>query len=170
MNHSNRRLDALAIPNPCRVAWSSMAGDDRVRFCGLCRQNVYNLSTMTEAEATALVEAGNGRVCVRFYQRGDGTVVTRDCPGGRRSRRRWLAVATTAAAALVVGYALILTALIDSPNGRRTLAGRARQLPAWVQEIEPVRRFIDWIDPPILMGCPAPPPPNAAPPGTGQPE
>ena len=46
--------------------------------------NVYNLSDMTEEEALKLVEEREGRLCVRFYQREDGTVLTSDCPVGSR--------------------------------------------------------------------------------------
>jgi hypothetical protein len=57
-----------------------MHGDDRVRFCGDCKLNVYNLSWMTRLEATELIEQNEGRHCVRFFRRKDGTFVTRDCP------------------------------------------------------------------------------------------
>lgn len=57
-----------------------MSGDDRVRFFGDCRLNVYNLSGMTRREATDLIQLQEGRLCVRFYRRKDGTLVTRDCP------------------------------------------------------------------------------------------
>ena len=63
-----------------------MEGDDRVRFCGECELNVYNLSSMTEDEALKLVEEREGRLCVRFYQREDGTVLTSDCPVGANRR------------------------------------------------------------------------------------
>jgi hypothetical protein len=41
---------------------------------------------MTEEEALKLVEEREGRLCVRFYQREDGTVITRDCPVGMEER------------------------------------------------------------------------------------
>jgi hypothetical protein len=63
-----------------------MDGDARVRFCRECNRNVYNLSAMTEREAQRVVAEREGRLCVRFYQRSDGTVLTSDCPvGAKRS-------------------------------------------------------------------------------------
>ena len=59
-----------------------MEGDERVRFCDECELNVYNLSDMPEEEALKLVEEREGRLCLRFYQREDGTVLTSDCPVG----------------------------------------------------------------------------------------
>jgi hypothetical protein len=97
-------------------------------------------------------------VCVRFYQRGDGTVVTRDCPGGQRSRRRWLVGGAGVLAALVVGYFALLMSLVESQRVRGTLGWRLRQLTANIQA-DPVRRFVDWIDPPVIMGEVCLPPP-----------
>lgn len=101
-------LENIRIAAPCSADWDDMAGDERVRFCGKCEKNVYNISEMTRAEAEALVTAKEGRLCVRLYQRQDGTVLTTDCPVGvRRQRLRarvWAAVSGAAAsAALVLG-------------------------------------------------------------------
>ena len=72
----------LKIASPCPASWDDMEGDDRVRFCDECELNLYNLSAMTEDAARKLVEEREGRLCVRFYQREDGTVLTSDCPVG----------------------------------------------------------------------------------------
>ena len=73
-------LQNLTIPISCTESWDDMKGSERVRHCGMCRKDVYNLSAMPRPEAAALL-AGNvdGNLCVRFYRRGDGTVVTSDC-------------------------------------------------------------------------------------------
>jgi len=68
--------------------------------------NVYNLSDMTRAEAEALVTKAEGRLCIRYYQRKDGTVLTRDCPTGvriRRRRRRGLMAGLAASLSMVAG-------------------------------------------------------------------
>jgi hypothetical protein len=62
-----------------------MNGDDRVRHCGECKLNVFNLSEMTRAEAERFIATREGRLCVRFYRRIDGTIITRDCPKGLRA-------------------------------------------------------------------------------------
>jgi hypothetical protein len=67
-----------------------MEGDERVRFCALCSKNVYNLSAMSRSEAEALVREQEGRLCVRFYRRRDGTLLTDNCPVGFRRMRRSL--------------------------------------------------------------------------------
>ena len=95
-------LDGIAVASPCSVSWEGMTGDDQVRHCGSCRLNVYNLSEMTRAEAESLVRNREGRLCVRFYRRADGTVITKDCPVGLRAIRRRMALAWSAAAAMFV--------------------------------------------------------------------
>jgi hypothetical protein len=101
-------LESLRIATPCHADWDEMSGDARVRFCGRCEKNVYNLSAMTRAEAEALVQAKEGRLCVRLFRRSDGTVISGDCPEGvRRQRlgaRVWAGIAGMAtSAALVLG-------------------------------------------------------------------
>src|ERR1700722_4028446 len=98
-------LDNLAIASPCRAVWDDMEGTDRVRFCDECRLTVYNLSEMTKAAAERLVarHEGNDRLCVRFYRRADGTVLTRDCPRGLAALRWGVALF----AARMVGMAAL---------------------------------------------------------------
>src|SRR5438105_4127775 len=86
-------LDRVRVATPCRASWNAMDGDERVRFCPSCRFNVYNLSEMSRAEAAKLVTETEGRLCVRFYRRADGTMLTRDCPVGIRMMRRRVATA-----------------------------------------------------------------------------
>ncbi len=51
----------FSIASPCKRDWSKMTGDERVRFCGDCKMNVYNLSAMSQAEVLALVKEREGR-------------------------------------------------------------------------------------------------------------
>ena len=85
------QLDQLRIAKPCPASWDEMRGDDKKRFCTQCEHNVYNLSEMTRAEATDLIEQSESRVCVRMYIRQDGILMTRDCgkPESAPKRRFW---------------------------------------------------------------------------------
>jgi len=80
-------LDSLRIAAPCSARWEDMVGDDRSRHCGHCDQHVFNLSAMTREEAELTMLEKTGDVCVRLFQRADGTVLTTDCPVGARRRR-----------------------------------------------------------------------------------
>ncbi|MBK9765573.1 MAG: hypothetical protein IPP63_00360 [Chloracidobacterium sp.] len=74
MSKFDSPLNDIKIASPCSADWNGMYGDERKRFCGECKLNVYNLSGMTKNEAERLVTNAEGRLCVRFYQRADGSV------------------------------------------------------------------------------------------------
>src|SRR6185503_9692722 len=78
-------LARVRVVSPCKADWDQMIGSDRVRFCGECNLNVYNLSAMTRDQAESLIAANDGRLCVRFYRRRDGSIITQDCPVGLRA-------------------------------------------------------------------------------------
>ena len=78
-------LDNVKVAAPCAADWRFMYGDDRVRFCGQCSQYVYNLSALTREQAEDLIRRQEGRLCVRFYRRRDGTIITDNCPVGLRA-------------------------------------------------------------------------------------
>lgn len=103
MGRRPHHLKNLKIASPCPAAWSEMTGDDKVRHCKLCSLNVYNISAMSTEEAEAVLDAAAGRrMCVRFYRRADGRVMTRDCPiGFREAREKALSHLGAAAAFLV---------------------------------------------------------------------
>lgn len=101
-----RLIQQIRVASPCGQAWDAMEGDDRSRFCRTCSKNVYNLSAMTTDEAEALVREKEGELCVRFYQRRDGTALTSNCPVGFRQMRRallWQCTALTAVFAIIPG-------------------------------------------------------------------
>ena len=78
----------IRIATPCHARWDQMEGDARARFCGQCRKHVYNLSAMTTTAAAELVREKEGKLCVRFYQRADGTMLHGDeCPVGLAARQ-----------------------------------------------------------------------------------
>lgn len=90
-------LNDLKVASPCEESWESMLGNERQRYCGRCQLNVYNLSGMSQAEAERLVSEAEGRLCVRFYKRADGSVITQDCPvGWARVKNRAKVLATAA--------------------------------------------------------------------------
>ena len=94
-------LEKITVASPCHAQWDQMIGDDRVRYCGSCEKNVFNLSAMTRDEAESLIIATDAKICLRMYKRNDGTVMTEDCPvGAKKKRRKRLAAALVGAAAL----------------------------------------------------------------------
>lgn len=76
MSKSAHPIDNINIESPCTADWDSMVGNDVVRFCHHCNLNVHDLTLMTQREALALVRSSNGRLCLRFIRRPDGTIQT----------------------------------------------------------------------------------------------
>lgn len=97
-------LDHVTVAAPCSADWDEMIGTDRARFCGQCKLNVYNLSGMTKREAENLVAGAEGRLCIRFYRRADGTILTENCPVGLRAIKRRLSRAVSAALSAILSF------------------------------------------------------------------
>jgi hypothetical protein len=145
-------LDSLRIVSPCDVPWSSMEGDEAVRFCGKCRKNVYNVAQLPRAEAVALIERAEGRVCMQLTRRSDGTIVTGDCWAQlRRARKRGLFALALAAPAIFAAT------LWSQAFGLRALFG-------WFDRRDPNRLHYDYDEggqarlakprPPLVRGEP----------------
>jgi hypothetical protein len=139
MKHS---LDLIHVASPCPVSWESMTGDERKRFCRQCNLHVYNLSDMPREEAEAFISKAEGRTCVRFYRREDGTVLTRDCPVGLRALRQRFIRSAAALAGMVVA---LLTGTL--------FAGRLKRVGENLRR--PSETYAEWIEPgstrPALM-------------------
>ena len=103
MSRFKNPLDHVRVASPCEVDWDQMIGSERVRFCGQCSLNVYNLSAMTRADAESLIASTEGRLCVRFYRRRDGSIITDDCPVGLRAIRRRVSYIARAVGSMVLG-------------------------------------------------------------------
>lgn len=141
------------ISKPCPESWSDMVGNDRVRFCGRCKLNVYNLAIMKKEEIEALVRGSNGRLCGQLYMRGNRTATLRDCAGG--ARRKWVRRGAAVAGLLVLGAISWLLRSIDQPD--RSIH------PVWI------RAVLNWIEPeqrprmvkgdlcPVIPPAPMPP-------------
>ena len=152
-------LDDIRVASPCPAEWGDMVGSDTVRFCASCQKNVYNLSGMRRDEAIELLRASEGRTCVRFYRRADGTVLTEDCPVGvalvlRRAKRM-----TLAAAALAVGALATLLGVVGGTFTKRTCE---RLIEVQTELVtKPIERTMGEVAmPPPDMGLPPPPPPQ----------
>jgi hypothetical protein len=116
-------LGHLTVAAPCSADWDEMIGNDWARFCGQCRLNVYNLSGMTKREAETLIAGAEGRLCVRFYRRSDGTILTANCPVGLVALRRRLSRVASAALSAVLSFfaGLGLYTALDEREPVRTM-------------------------------------------------
>jgi hypothetical protein len=98
-------LSRVRVAAPCNAEWRWMRGDDRVRFCGACAKNVFDLSSMTKQDSEDLIRKTEGQLCVRYYRRADGTILTTEnCPVGLRALKRKLSYIHTALAAALFSF------------------------------------------------------------------
>lgn len=152
----------LTISSPCPKRWESLIGNDRVRYCGECNLNVYNLTVMPPSEIEQLLHRTGGRLCVQIYVRKDRTGTLRDCPGGRRD------IVHRRVRTMAIAFGVLFFGLISRGLGRPDMSG----WPDWVQTAA------NWIHPELhpfqrTMGSPcpirpvpvAPPAPTATPAG-----
>jgi hypothetical protein len=103
------QLNNIRIASPCPADWEKMVGDDWKRHCAECNLNVYNLSAMTERQVQELIAAtGSKRLCVRFYRRADGTVVTQDCPWSLRAMTRKVSRIAATVLTAIMGVSVAL--------------------------------------------------------------
>ncbi len=100
-NNFSNPLDNIKIASPCSADWNKMVGDERQRHCAECKLNVYNLSGMSRRAAENLLIEAEGRVCVRYFKRADGTVITKDCPVGWKAVKRRVSKIAAAFASLI---------------------------------------------------------------------
>jgi hypothetical protein len=156
-------LDEVRVASPCSASWEMMDGDDRVRFCGQCARNVYNLSGMTRNEAQTLVLTHEGRLCIRFFRRADGTMLTRDCPVGLQAAKRRLLAILSVAAGLLLALLAWGAVRLGAARDRDEADDRLRNA-------QPFRLLLNLVnpvpDPGLPQECmgklgppPAPPPP-----------
>lgn len=100
-------LGRVRVAAPCPEQWGEMTGGDKQRYCNLCEKDVHNLSAMTTKAAEEFLRATKSQdVCVTYYRRRDGKIMTRDCAPGvsrRKSQRRRSAVAAVGGSALAAG-------------------------------------------------------------------
>ncbi len=143
---SRKMLKQIRIAAPCPASWHSMEGDSRVRFCAHCQLNVYNISEMSAPEAADLIKSHEGRLCIRMYQRADGTLLTRNCPVGLMEMRRRLAYAISFVFVLAFGaFGIAMGKLHRDDGEQRDLLETSRSWPV-------VGRVVDILSPRVAMG------------------
>jgi len=119
-------LDAVPVKFDCPASWKHMSGDERVRHCTHCNRKVYNLSDMSRFEARSLMMREERRLCVRYYLRPDGKMMTKDC--GRAVRARVKFRVAMASALAVFGFVLFPVGAEGAVRNPKAMARwRARQ-------------------------------------------
>ena len=135
-------LSFVRIAAPCRADWEQMSGNEQVRFCGQCSLNVYNLSNMSKRDAETLIMGAEGKLCVRYYRRADGTILTANCPAGLQILKRRVSKITRAVISTALSFFAgigVFAGLEKAQNSltSATEAGRDLIDPVPLEEVEP---------------------------------
>lgn len=129
-------LSHVRIASPCPADWDTMIGDERVRFCGQCELKVYNLSAMTQTQAENLIAGTEGRLCIRFYRRKDGSILTRDCPVGLARIKQRLSGVRRAVTAALLGFFAGASGSY-AVSGFKTVIGEPAVVGVMAREVDP---------------------------------
>lgn len=148
MSTATHPLDHIALASPCNLSWDAMAGDERTRFCSHCKLFVYNLSGMDRKAAAELIQTKEGRLCVRFFRRADGTLITRDCPVGLRAARKKALKLLGAMVACVLAV-VVWTFAIAGGSWKGFSASRREGIlrDSSLRQVEPFATLLEWLDP-----------------------
>ena len=111
-------LDQIRVKNPCAQSWDSMVGTDQFRFCEHCNLSVYNLAEMTRKDVERLIAKSQGRLCVRYQRRPDGSLQT--LPAAQTLHRITRRASQVAASAFSATLAVTGAAI---PQGIGVVAG-----------------------------------------------
>lgn len=148
MSNFTSPLDNIRIASPCSANWEQMFGSERKRFCADCKLNVYNLSNMSRQEAENLILSSEGRLCVRFFRRADGTILTKNCPVGWAAVKHRASRLVTAAFSMIAG---IFTGILgfnlmnsETPTSRHQVMG---EIPVPIDEAESEYPIMGGIEP-----------------------
>ena len=136
METASGTLEQPLIAAPCGAAWERMEGYERVLVCSECRENVYHLSAMSRADIEALVFETDGRICVRFHQRRDDSVLTQNSPARVREAKLWLGVQLAGIAATFASL-LWVGAASNRESERPPKPKPAIGNPAWNEPVPP---------------------------------
>ncbi|MCB9472026.1 MAG: hypothetical protein H6677_27370 [Candidatus Obscuribacterales bacterium] len=73
-------IDNFKMAKPCQWQWEDDGFNDPFRYCGLCKQVVYNFDDVDKPEAMALIYQRENQEKPHLFKRTDGKFMTADCP------------------------------------------------------------------------------------------
>ena len=106
----------MKITDPCERTWDELedcpetSSGSGARYCNSCDRSIRNVSTMTRAEADAMVaserSSGSQRICLFGVAKKDGTLLTADELPGRIAE--WLRRQARAAAPMAASLSVLV--------------------------------------------------------------
>jgi hypothetical protein len=103
---------------------------------------------MSKPEADHLIINREGRLCVRFYRRADGSILTKDCPVGLRATKRRFSSLGKAIATSVLSF----FAGVGFHHGVERVADKVLDLIPIEKERQPITGVLEFKGEPVMMG------------------
>ena len=111
----------ISIASPCSADWNRMVGTESVGYCPECKLNVYNFLEMSSSEVDRIIAQREGRLCARYYQRTDGTMLTQNCPVGFRTVMRRVSILASAAMTALMSVGPVMAGPSLPRNSRQLI-------------------------------------------------
>lgn len=113
-------LASLTLVRGCSVSWDAMVGTARVRNCGVCEREVFDLTALDPEEIEAFLSERREKLpCLRLYVRPDGRYQEGPCAP---ARRRLFHAAAAAALLGLVGLGAYLSSEDEPQHHPRRVA------------------------------------------------
>lgn len=136
MTTKSRTLDDFRGPSPCALHWEDLAGDDKIRYCSICSENVVNLSALTKAEAIRALE--NPKTgCVHVFREQDETPIFLKHPSANWRTLRFVSWVWTS---LMLTFGIGCSNTTQTPSNLPTINKLEKESSQNSITQEPVRR------------------------------
>lgn len=124
-------IENYRMATDCASSWENMTGSGCVKFCEICKLQVYDFSGMSMPEVQELVLKREDKKKFVLFKRKDGKFLTADCPVGLQ-RLRTLILSGVAGILLVLGL-FYLQATLPPPPAVNPAAADKSATPSEVQ-------------------------------------
>jgi hypothetical protein len=103
-------VQADRISSPCPWKWEGDEVKERVKYCDMCKHQVYNFAGIEKPEAEALVFKHENQVPKTLFKRADGKFMSSDCPVAVKQTRGMVLAVVMGLFLLVIAFACMLLA------------------------------------------------------------
>jgi hypothetical protein len=103
-------VQADRISSPCPWKWEGDEVKERIKYCDMCKHQVYNFAGIERPEAEALVFKHENQVAKTLFKRADGKFMSSDCPVAVKQTRGMVLAVVMGLLLLVIVFASMLLA------------------------------------------------------------
>lgn len=121
----------------CPAKWDEMTGTQRVRYCEMCKLQVYDFDCMSNEEAKEFIAQRENKPDATLFRRQDGKYLSANCPVGVKRKTFMVATVAMVSMLIIVAFALAATHMEEQPLPESISAGQLEQKSGIGQEGAP---------------------------------